>query len=230
MLRLSPRRRFETPESVPETSDRNPWCAGVTISFDLAQSWPSARHDLCNSWRPNIAPNSEYARYRSHRACFGDSVSSLRERASEVLSGNQAGLAPDAAASRIPRNKSARSAFSGSRAPAWEPEVATKLFDTSLMGGAQKALDFIGNVLEASTEYSVIARTSRARSCCGTRARAACTATSPEVVASPTRRCSTPPRYRPRKPRAIMEAALRDESGGVIGASARTSAAFRRGW
>ena len=36
--------------------------------------------------------------------------------------------------------------------------MATKLFDTSLMGGAQKALDFIGNVLEASTEYSVIGK------------------------------------------------------------------------
>src|SRR5690242_12325886 len=36
--------------------------------------------------------------------------------------------------------------------------MATKLFDSSLVGGAQKALDFIGNVLESSTEYSVIGK------------------------------------------------------------------------
>ena len=36
--------------------------------------------------------------------------------------------------------------------------MATQLFDSALVGGAQEALDFIGNVLESSTEYSVIGK------------------------------------------------------------------------
>src|SRR6185369_11993379 len=34
----------------------------------------------------------------------------------------------------------------------------TKLFDPTIVGNAQEALDFIGNVLESSTEYSVIGK------------------------------------------------------------------------
>ena len=36
--------------------------------------------------------------------------------------------------------------------------AAHKLFDTSLVGSPQQALDFIGNILESSTEYSVIGK------------------------------------------------------------------------
>lgn len=36
--------------------------------------------------------------------------------------------------------------------------MATNLFDNSIVGNAEQALDFIGNVLESSTEYSVIGK------------------------------------------------------------------------
>ncbi|HXD11844.1 MAG TPA: PAS domain-containing protein, partial [Anaerolineales bacterium] len=34
----------------------------------------------------------------------------------------------------------------------------TKLFDSAIVGNAQEAVDFIGNILESSTEYSVIGK------------------------------------------------------------------------
>src|SRR5437667_7431119 len=36
--------------------------------------------------------------------------------------------------------------------------MATKLFDSAIVGTTEQALDFIGNILESSTEYSVIAK------------------------------------------------------------------------
>src|SRR5690242_220927 len=36
--------------------------------------------------------------------------------------------------------------------------MASKLFDGTVLGGADQALDFIGNVLESSTEYSIIGK------------------------------------------------------------------------
>ncbi len=36
--------------------------------------------------------------------------------------------------------------------------MATKLFDSAIVGTAEQALDFIGNILESSTEYSVIGK------------------------------------------------------------------------
>src|SRR5437773_11782478 len=39
-----------------------------------------------------------------------------------------------------------------------EAAMATKLFDSSIVGTAEQALDFIGNILESSTEYSVIGK------------------------------------------------------------------------
>src|SRR5258708_28618015 len=36
--------------------------------------------------------------------------------------------------------------------------MTPKLFDTRIVGSAQEALDFIGNVVESSTEYSVIGK------------------------------------------------------------------------
>src|SRR6266851_4526301 len=38
------------------------------------------------------------------------------------------------------------------------PEKKPKLFDTSIIGNPQAAMDFITNILESSTEYSVIAK------------------------------------------------------------------------
>lgn len=36
--------------------------------------------------------------------------------------------------------------------------MATKLFDSTIVGTAKQALDFIGNILESSTEYSIIGK------------------------------------------------------------------------
>jgi PAS domain S-box-containing protein len=36
--------------------------------------------------------------------------------------------------------------------------MATRLFDTSILGSSDNALDFIGNILESSTEYSIIGK------------------------------------------------------------------------
>ena len=36
--------------------------------------------------------------------------------------------------------------------------MATKLFDSAIVGNAQEAVDFIGNILESSTEYSIIGK------------------------------------------------------------------------
>ena len=36
--------------------------------------------------------------------------------------------------------------------------MATKLFDMAIVGNIQEALDFIGNILESSTEYSIIGK------------------------------------------------------------------------
>src|ERR1700735_5260341 len=38
------------------------------------------------------------------------------------------------------------------------PEKQHKLFDTSIVGDAKEAIDFITNILESSTEYSIIAQ------------------------------------------------------------------------
>src|SRR6201997_1160856 len=37
-----------------------------------------------------------------------------------------------------------------------EGNMATKLFDSAIMGTTEQALDFIGNILQSSTEYSII--------------------------------------------------------------------------
>jgi len=41
--------------------------------------------------------------------------------------------------------------------------MVTKLFDTAIVGRAEQALDFIGNILESSTEYSIIGKELRGR-------------------------------------------------------------------
>src|SRR5438128_3229822 len=42
--------------------------------------------------------------------------------------------------------------------PASGGNMATKLFDSAIVGTTEQALDFIGNILESSTEYSVIGK------------------------------------------------------------------------
>ena len=37
-------------------------------------------------------------------------------------------------------------------------EMTTKLFDSRIVSSAEQALDFIGNILESSTEYSIIGK------------------------------------------------------------------------
>jgi len=41
--------------------------------------------------------------------------------------------------------------------------MATKLFDSAIMGTTEQALDFIGNILESSTEYSIIGKDLRGK-------------------------------------------------------------------
>ena len=36
--------------------------------------------------------------------------------------------------------------------------MATKLFDSTILAGSDEALEFIGSMLESSTEYSIIGR------------------------------------------------------------------------
>ena len=36
--------------------------------------------------------------------------------------------------------------------------MAIKLFDSTIVGTAEQALEFIGNIIESSTEYSVIGK------------------------------------------------------------------------
>src|SRR2546422_6743620 len=36
--------------------------------------------------------------------------------------------------------------------------MKTKLFDSTIVGTSEQALDFIGNILESSTEYSIIGK------------------------------------------------------------------------
>ncbi len=36
--------------------------------------------------------------------------------------------------------------------------MKAKLFDGAIVGNAQEAMDFIGNILESSTEYSMIGK------------------------------------------------------------------------
>ena len=36
--------------------------------------------------------------------------------------------------------------------------MATKLFDSTIVGTAEQALEFIGNILESSTEYSIVGK------------------------------------------------------------------------
>jgi hypothetical protein len=37
--------------------------------------------------------------------------------------------------------------------------MATNLFDSAIVGNVQEAVDFISNILESSTEYSIIPET-----------------------------------------------------------------------
>lgn len=54
-----------------------------------------------------------------------------------------------------------------------------KLFDNAIVGNAQEAVDFIANILESSTEYSIIGKDLDGKSCCGTKVRGGSMDTNP---------------------------------------------------
>jgi len=98
--------------------------------------------------------------------------------------------------------------------------MATKLFDSTVIGGAQKALDFIGNVLESSTEYSVIGKDLDGKILLWNEGARRMYGYEPgEVVGKANAEMlHTPEDIALGKARAIMEAALRDGKWeGVIG-------------
>jgi PAS domain S-box-containing protein len=63
---------------------------------------------------------------------------------------------PNPAASRNPADSSTRSVIKSAEDSNGQGE--SKLFDTSFVGTAQRAVDFITNILESSTEYSIIGK------------------------------------------------------------------------
>src|SRR5579859_4100444 len=98
--------------------------------------------------------------------------------------------------------------------------MAAKFFDATVLGGANKALDFIGNILESSTEYSIIGKdldgrillwNEGARRMYGYEAEEVVGKLNSEVL-------HTPEDVATGKPREIMEAALHNGKWeGVIG-------------
>ncbi|HXF78863.1 MAG TPA: PAS domain-containing protein, partial [Usitatibacter sp.] len=98
--------------------------------------------------------------------------------------------------------------------------MATKLFDSTAVGGAQKALDFIGNILESSTEYSVIGKDLDGRILLWNEGARRMYGYEPaEMVGKANAEIlHTPEDIALGKPREILEAALRDGKWeGVIG-------------
>jgi hypothetical protein len=57
--------------------------------------------------------------------------------------------------------------------------MRSKLFDSSILATAQQAVEFVSNILESSTEYSVIGKDLDGKICSGTKARGECTGTNP---------------------------------------------------
>src|SRR5690348_2465228 len=55
--------------------------------------------------------------------------------------------------------------------------MKSRLFDSSILATAQQAVEFVSNILESSTEYSVIGKDLDGRSCTGTKARGECMGT-----------------------------------------------------
>src|SRR2546422_7681240 len=90
--------------------------------------------------------------------------------------------------------------------------MATKLFDSTIVSTAEQALEFIGNILESSTEYSVIGKdldgkvllwNEGARRLYGYEPGEVINRLNSEIL-------HTPEDIKAGKPRAMMESALRD--------------------
>ena len=97
--------------------------------------------------------------------------------------------------------------------------MATKLFDRTLLVSAEQALDFIGNVLEASTEYSVIGKDLDGKILLWNEGARRMYGYEPEEVVGQANSeiLHTPEDVSLGKPREIMDAALRDgKREGVI--------------
>src|SRR2546427_3810249 len=96
--------------------------------------------------------------------------------------------------------------------PSQEPNMATKLFDPTIVGNAQEALAFIGNVLESSTEYSVIGKDLDGRILLWNEGARRLYGYEPEEVVGKLNSAilHTPEDVDSGKPREILDAALRD--------------------
>ena len=98
--------------------------------------------------------------------------------------------------------------------------MASKLFDSTVLGGAEETLEFIGNILESSTEYSIIGKdlngnillwNEGARRMYGYEAHEVVGKANSEIL-------HTPEDVALGKPREMMQAALRDGKWeGIIG-------------
>jgi len=88
----------------------------------------------------------------------------------------------------------------------------TKLFDPTIVGNAQEALDFIGNVLESSTEYSVIGKDLEGKILLWNEGARRIYGYEPEEVVGKAKSSilHTPEDVQVGKPREILDAALRE--------------------
>src|SRR5579863_6837635 len=90
--------------------------------------------------------------------------------------------------------------------------MATKLFDSTIVGTAEQALDFIGNILESSTEYSVIGKDLEGKILLWNEGARRLYGYEPEEVVGKANSSTlhVPEDVAAGKPREIMDAALRD--------------------
>src|SRR5512134_2181489 len=98
--------------------------------------------------------------------------------------------------------------------------MSTKLFDSTVIREAQAAMDFMANVLEASTEYSIIGKDLDGKILLWNEGARRMYGYEPEEVVGKANSeiLHTPEDVDQGKPREIMDAALRDgQWEGVIG-------------
>src|SRR5713226_1238635 len=98
--------------------------------------------------------------------------------------------------------------------------MATKLFDNTIVGSTEQALEFIGNILESSTEYSIIGKDLHGNILLWNAGARRLYGYEPEEVVGKANSSilHTPEDVAAGKPREIMESALRDGKWeGVIG-------------
>src|SRR5438445_11689174 len=90
--------------------------------------------------------------------------------------------------------------------------MATKLFDSPIVSTAEQALEFIGNILESSTEYSVIGKDLEGKILLWNEGARRLYGYEPEEVVGRLNSSilHTPEDVQSGKPREILDAALRD--------------------